>query len=130
MADILETLCTITYDPELHCVISKWNGYASSNQFRAICERMLEMLQQYDAKKSLSDNREMSIISAPDQEWILRDFMPRLLETGYYASGTILPVNHFAKVSLDEIVSKIDEKEVKIKYFSKLIDAKEWIGKI
>lgn len=127
MAEILDALCTVSYDSELHCVISTWHGYASSNQFRAICERVLEMIEKHGVNKSISDNREMSIISQPDQDWILENFMPRLLDSGFKASATILPANHFAKISLDEIVNKIDEGEIRIKYFSKIIDAKTWI---
>jgi len=130
VADILDALCTVSYDPELECVISTWHGYASSNQFRAICERILETIQKHGATKSISDNREMSIISKPDQDWILSDFMPRLLETGYNASATILPFNHFAKISVEEIVNKINDREIRVRYFTRIIDAKQWIKTI
>lgn len=127
MADILDVLCSVEYDPELECIISSWHGYASSNQFRAICERALDLVKKHNVKKGISDNRGMSIIAAPDQEWVLKDYLPRVLETGYYASATILPTDHFAKVSLDEISSKISGKEIKQKYFDNISDAKEWI---
>ncbi len=127
MADILDVLCTTEYNPELQCVVSVWHGYASSNQFRAICERALDLVIKHDLKKGISDNRGMKNIAVADQEWVMKDFLPRLLATGYHTSATIIPTDHLAQMTLKELSSKIDENELKQRFFKMMSEAKTWI---
>ncbi|MES2765469.1 MAG: hypothetical protein V4642_06365 [Bacteroidota bacterium] len=127
MADILDVLCTTEYDPELQCVITVWHGYASSNQFRAICERALDLVKKHEVKKGISDNRGMKNIAVADQEWVMKDYLPRVLATGYHTSATIVPTDHYAQMTLKELSSKIDDSIVQQKFFKTMNEARTWI---
>ncbi|HYF04027.1 MAG TPA: hypothetical protein VEC36_11655 [Patescibacteria group bacterium] len=127
MADILDVLCTTEYDRELECVITVWHGYASSNQFRAICERALELIKKHGAKKGISDNRGMKNIAVADQEWLLKNYLPRVVKTGYNTSASVIPTDQLAQMTVRELASKIDNNIIHQRFFKTLSEARTWI---
>ncbi len=70
-------VCSVTYDEKLSCIRIVWHKYATSSQFRLLHELMLQMMEKYDARKILGDDRHLPIVHAEDQLWIIEDWLPR-----------------------------------------------------
>lgn len=52
----------IYFDKDLNAVVMKWQGYATSNQFKEGTELMLNTLINYNASKVLADIKDMTLI--------------------------------------------------------------------
>lgn len=124
--DVLNQLCTISYDDDAECIIMTWKTYASSQQLRLIYERFLELVIKKKVKKAISDTRLMVMLSAEDQMWIVEELVPRLQAAGLRYSAIIVPLNHFAMMGVDNVVKMVGQDEIQTKYFKTVEDALNW----
>lgn len=113
-----EEVYEITYNSALHAVVMVWRGYATSKQFRAGTELMLETLIRNQCKKVLGDTSEMAIIGQEDQHWLENNFIPRAVKAGFKAFAVITPKAYFNKVAVESVSYKIDQKQLRIAFFS------------
>ncbi|HYF04019.1 MAG TPA: hypothetical protein VEC36_11615 [Patescibacteria group bacterium] len=130
MIKVPETVCSVRYDEKLHCGVLIWHGYASSEQLRACYERFLELVQKHGFIKGLSDNRNMVMFSAEDQEWLTKEFIPRLKATNFRYSAVVAPISHFARIGVDNVVRQISNDEIEIRYFQTSPEAERWLESI
>lgn len=120
----------IAYDNEMDAVLMKWNGYATSPQFREGTELMLNTLIQHRASKVIADIKEMTLIGMEDQQWLDTYFLPRAIDHGFKAIAIIKPDSYFNKVAVESISFKVAGDKLKIQLFNNLEDAREWLGNI
>ena len=130
MATDISTACTVEYDKDTGCGIMTWRGYATSAQLRAAYNNFLKLVQDCGVNKGLSDNRGMTMLSLEDQEWINKDFLPRLLKTGFKYSAVIVPASHFARIGVENVVQNIQQDEIQVRYFPTVDKAKEWLRSV
>ncbi len=130
MPDILNSICAFEHDTEVGCIVMTWHSYASSAQLHEIHERFLKLVVQHEITKAISDTREMVMLSAPDQEWIVQDLVPRLLAAGLRYSGIIVPVSHFVKIGVENVVRQVRQEEIKTAYFQTVPEAKKWLASV
>ncbi len=69
-----ESICTVSDDPQVPCVVMEWQGCATSSQFRGANERVLEAVRRHRAAKMLAEVRDFTLIHATEQEWLVRDW--------------------------------------------------------
>lgn len=120
---------SIHYDAGLQAVRMVWNGYATSEQFRAGTELMLETLAQNNANKVLADIRAMELIGTSDQHWLENNFVPRAVEKGFRALAIIQPEAYFTKVSVESVSYKVKNEKLTISFFKTPEEAEEWLAK-
>jgi hypothetical protein len=121
------TVYRITYDPDLSAVISIWNGYATSTQFREGTEEQLAVMQANQSNKMLVDLREMVLIGREDQDWMDKNYIPKSIEEGLRVVAVVQPDNYFNKVAVEGIIFKINKQELKVNYFKSFVKAIEWL---
>src|SRR5688572_16808376 len=94
---------TIYFDARLQSVVMRWNGYATSNQFRTGTEAMLHQLKEHKSGKVLADIRHMAIIAMEDQQWLVNDFLPRAYSSGFNCIAIVSPEAYFNKIAIQNI---------------------------
>lgn len=133
-----DAVCSLYFDPELPGSYAIWHGFAASADFRAICMRSLELSREKRIYKSISDARNMRVISLADQRWLAEEFLPLAMDLGIsskYYSGTIMPQDFFGRQSLDSVTEQVYDvmaaqyKDVQsfTRYFDNYDDARAWL---
>ena len=117
----------IYFDKDLNAVVMKWQGYATSNQFKEGTELMLNTLINYNGSKVLADIKEMTLIGMEDQQLINDVFLPRATKFGFKAIAIIKPRSYFNKIAVETISYKVDKEKLTINFFDDVEEAKDWL---
>jgi hypothetical protein len=120
----------IYFDTDLNGVVMKWNGYATSREFREGTEYMLNMLIKHNTSKVLADITNMLLIGMEDQQWLETDFLPRAIKFNLKYIAIVKPTSYFNKVAVESVSYKVDKEKLTINFFDSLDEAKEWLTKI
>jgi len=128
---VFENGCaTMVYYPEVKVVHNTFRGQPTSEQFRSALDAGVETLKKYGGSKWLSDDRENpSVYSAEDRLWADDDWFPRMVKVGWKTWAMVVPQEVKAQINLIDIVDKIYERGIRVRVFSKLDEALQWLLK-
>ncbi|MES2765967.1 MAG: hypothetical protein V4642_08870 [Bacteroidota bacterium] len=127
MSDILHKVCCVAYDAELDCVLMAWQGFATSYHFRKIYERVLELMENHNCNKLITDNKHMLTFSPSDQVWLVEEWLPRITAAGLKYSAIIAPALATPKSAVEDVVNKVNPDQIEQRFFASQAEAKEWI---
>lgn len=119
--------CTVDYDAEVPCVIMTWRGYATTPQFRAANERVLEVLAERKAGKLLGDIKEFVLIGSDDQAWLSSDWIPRAVQAGLRKVALTSPAFYFNRVAVETVGQRLDPGELVLRHFDDRAAARAWL---
>jgi hypothetical protein len=117
----------IYYDRENDWITMDWKGYATSREFRAGTERMLEELIRHKATRVFGNIRDMVLISQDDQNWLVEEFLPRAIELGMQHTALVTPVHYFNKVAVESVAYKMEKEKLSIQFFQSVEEAQAWL---
>jgi hypothetical protein len=117
----------IYFDQDINSVVMEWDGYATSNEFKAGTALMLNTLIKHNTSKVLADIKDMILIGSEDQQWLIEQFLPRAIEFGFKAIAIIKPDSYFNKVAVESVSYKVDKNKLEIAFFDNTDHAKEWL---
>ncbi len=120
----------IYFDTDINSVVMKWEGYATSSQFKEGTELMLNTLIQNNSFKVLADIKDMILIGTEDQEWMNTHFLPRAIKFGFKAVAIVKPDSYFNQIAVESISYKVDKEKLKINFFNDVNEAREWLKTI
>lgn len=120
-------VCAVTYDERRSYIKVVWRKYATSAQLRFLHEIILQLMERYDAQKILGDDRELPIVHAEDQQWIVEDWLPRAKAAGLKAVAATTSHSFFGRLSIASIHMKVGNS-VAIRRFHDLCEAGEWLS--
>ncbi len=122
--------CSISYDPDVPCVVIEWHGYATTTQFRQINENVLRLLIEKKCDKILADTTHLPMISASDQKWVNADWLPRAIQAGYRICGMVNSRFYFSRVAMNNVMRQVNKDEFQVEYFETQTAAREWLRSI
>src|SRR6185437_2051058 len=103
-----------------------WRKYATSAQLRFLHETILQMMERHGAQKILGDDRELPIVHAEDQQWIVDDWLPRARAAGLQRVAAITSRSFFGRLSIGSVQLKLANK-IAVKQFRDIREAIEWL---
>jgi hypothetical protein len=123
---------TLEYDSTVPCITATFNGFMSSEQFRAFLNKGLDYLiekkQSHDKILWLADTRKHVVQPDKDTSWVAESWNPRALKGGIRHVAFVLPENVFGNASVkryaDGNAKQKDQMEVQM--FGDLDSAKKW----
>jgi hypothetical protein len=123
---------TLEYDSTVPCITATFNGFMSSEQFRAFLNKGLDYLiekkQSHDKILWLADTRKHVVQPDKDTSWVAESWNPRALKGGIRHVAFVLPENVFGNASVkryaDGNAKQKDQMEVQM--FGDLDAAKKW----
>jgi hypothetical protein len=121
------SVCEITYDPEIPCVVMIWQGYATSREFRAANEDILKVLIDNKATKLLGDISRFVLIGAEDQAWLNHNWIPRAIAAGLRTVALVQSSYYFNRVAVETVGQRIDPASLVLSYFGDIVAAREWL---
>jgi hypothetical protein len=106
----------------------EWQGWASPTEFKAANDALVQAITEHHSTKVLGDSRQIKVIQKTDQEWVNRDWFPRILGAGLTRMALVLPKSGLAKMNIDDLVSRVADR-LDVAYFATLDDAREWLAR-
>lgn len=103
---------------------------ASSVEFRAGMERILQMVKERGARKVLADTSAVGKLSDDDLLWTVTDWLARLAKAGVRAFAVVPPKSLAAHLSFEKMSSKVapDASGLTTTYFKDADSAREWLA--
>lgn len=118
----------MTWDPKSNAVCIEWQGWADPTEFAAANEAGLRALIEHHSSRWLGDLRNLKAIQQSDQEWIVRDWFPRMLAAGLIRIALVTAKSGLAMMNIRDILSKIPgTKSLEVGHFATVEEAQEWL---
>lgn len=122
--------CKITVIHDVPCLKIKWIGLPPSDEFRAGCNMVLELMRKHSIVKVLTDNTEAKVFAVEDQKWLNEVWLPQAQAIGYCCSAVLLPNDPFVTFAVKNIMAKRDPKKFTSHFFSDELKAIEWLKQV
>lgn len=120
--------CTIEFLEDCNAINIKWFGAPPSDEFRRACNRALEVMQEHNTGRFLTDNRKAKVFRVDDQKWLNEDWLPRATAAGYSTSAVLVSDKEiFTKFAARRIARERDKTKYHTAYFMDEEEARVWL---
>jgi hypothetical protein len=123
---------SIDFDPSVQCLISTYNGFIGSEDFRNQGEYGLDMIRQkinkYGKVAWIGDLSKSEIFDDQDVKWTGAEWSTRAYALGLRYRAIVMPESIFASLNVRDFIAKHHEQNdpLIIKSFITIESAKEW----
>lgn len=123
---------SIDFDPSVQCLISTYNGFIGSEDFRNQGEYGLDMISQkmnkYGNVAWIGDLSKADIFDDSDVRWTGVEWSTRAYALGLRYRALIMPESIFASINVRDFIAKHNERKdpLIIKMFTDMESAKAW----
>ncbi len=118
---------TLLYHPDTKIVHHTFHKPIGGDKFRDVLNMGAKTLQEHQAAKWLSDDRENTALSPEDTEWSKTNWFPRSINAGWKYWALVVPQDNLARMNLKEFVDSYYEQGLRIMVFSEPQEAMEWL---
>lgn len=122
-----EPWLTIRWDDYSQAVWLEWKSYVEGEQTRIGLDTGLRLFESKRTNRWLADVRLVGPIRQVDQQWVNQDWFPRAIAAGLRFMAYVSPRSSVARLSIKQIMSKVNEVEVLQGYFDDLQQARTWL---
>jgi hypothetical protein len=119
---------TIRWHEEGGFVEMEWKRLAKGDEFRQGLDMGLKLLTEKKSNKWLADLRQLGVVEKEDQIWSNENWFPRAYEAQIKYMAIVVPQSVFAKMSMNEIMRKVNNKDLTIYYHGELVEARKWLA--
>ena len=119
---------TIRWIEEGGFVEMEWKKLARGDEFRHGLNMGLNLLIEKKSTKWLADLRNLGVVEKNDQIWSNEDWFPRAYAAHIKYMAIVVPQSVFAKMSMNEIMRKVDNKDLTIYYHEEIVEARRWLA--
>jgi hypothetical protein len=123
----LPGVASVRWDASIHAVVETWEGWANSDEFRAILDAGVRAMSQNRGSRWLADCRLQRVLKAADQEAGNTWWLPRALAAGLKRFAVVLPASGLAKANIQDHLRAAASKELDMAYFATLEEARQWL---
>ena len=120
---------TLMYHPDTKIVHHILHKGAHGKQFHQILNAGLEVLQEFQATKWLSDDRHAGTLLQEDRDWIFNNWFPRVVAEGWKYWAWVLPRQVDSIKNAQETAHMWRPYGLKVMYFSYPEPALLWLAK-
>jgi len=125
-----DALVRIEVDVEQSLLISQWNGYVPSEEYRTALWQILDEVRVHKLCLWLSDTREMGIILRADEKWSMEVFVPELMKHGLRRVGLVQSQDYFTQTVTERLAeATVAVAPFKVGMFSSPETALVWLVK-
>jgi hypothetical protein len=118
----------VEWDEETQCVVLSYkNTFIEGAEYRKVLTTVLEVLREHGARRVLADTRQMKVISAEDQAWVAKEWIPESMKDGLKYSAVVMPKSTVARMSVKQIVNDAGYLGRERAFFDDIDKAKAWL---
>lgn len=122
-----EPWLTVSWDEYCQAVRLEWKSYVEGEPARQGLEEGLRLFQRKRTHRWLADVRMLGPVRQVDQQWINQDWFPRAIAAGLRVMATVIPKSAIARMSIKQIMSKVNEIDIINNNFDDLEQARHWL---
>jgi hypothetical protein len=119
----------VRWDPTCKAAHIEWQGWADPAEFAAANDALILALRQHGGSRALGDCRNMKVIKQSDQEWVRRDWIPRVLAAGLRRIALVIPKSGLAMMNVQETLSRVPGTKLDVAYFATIEEARAWLSR-
>lgn len=97
---------TVSFDDELQMGTAVWDGFLSSGEFREAITICIQLIEERRLFRWLGDNRKMKVIRKADQEWFVKEILPRLQQSSLRRNAVLVSEDFFNKTAVEQIYKR------------------------
>lgn len=118
----------LIWDEESKGLISQWKGGFIGRDIKAGLNLALEEYKKCPpGAQWIGDTTDIGVISEEDKTWIDTVWFPQFLATGVKFMAVVQPKSVIAKMSVNDITSKVPGTQLTIYNCTSLDEAKQWM---
>ena len=118
---------SIFYNAKLNCAGIVWKKQITSEQYRTLFTKCLNIVKLYHTPYWISDIRNQGVVSAEDQQWMVQTIFPEANKNGLVQSALIYnPQNHVAEYP-ERIKVAADSLGITVHFFENRKNADAWV---
>jgi hypothetical protein len=119
----------VKWDSVSRSVCIEWQGWADPTEFAAANEAGLRALREHHTSRWLADLRNLKAIQQSDQDWITRDWFPRMLAAGLTRMALVNAKSGLAMMNIRAILARVPSTtKLDVGYFTTVDEAREWLA--
>jgi hypothetical protein len=118
---------TLVYHTDKQIVHHKFHKEIGGEHFREVLNKGLEVFQQEQASKWLSDDRKNSALQPDDSNWGLSDWSPRVIAAGWKYWAIVMPERVLGQMNMQRFAKAYKEQGVTVQAFSDPDEAMLWL---
>jgi hypothetical protein len=122
-----EATAVLFYHPDTKIIHHHFRRDLTSEDFRDVLNRGLELMKMHGAIKWLSDNRAIEPHSVDDAEWVNADWLPRAIALGWRYWALVGPYSPKARIHMRSFVEYFNSRGVKVRIFDYVDEAMHWL---
>ena len=129
MADILydtEKVC-LSYHKENKLIEMVWRQNASSEEYRAIFQKMIDHSAKNPIRFAVSDLRKEGLVNLEDVKWMNQNVLQKAAEYELEKIALVTNDTIFANVYTDVVKNKLKNSPVQVQTFTSIGEAKSWL---
>lgn len=118
----------VFWDPNNGILTSRWSGFCTYDEVRAVGDRIIDAVNFEGVKKVLYDAREIEILDDDSLGYISGDFAKSMIRAGVKYAATVFPEDIIARFSVDTIQERLSQvRGSVVVYYNTLGDASNWL---
>ena len=118
---------TVHWNEEGQFVEMEWKKNAEGDDFRTGLNAGLNLVIEKKAFKWLADLRNLGVVAKEDRIWSNEDWFPRAFAAHIQYMAIVVPQSVFGKLSVNEIMQKVEYKELTVFYLEDIDEARKWL---
>lgn len=123
----LPGVAIVKWDAASQAAHIEWQGWAEPAEFRGANDALVQAIKDHGATRVLGDSGQIKVIQKSDQDWVNRDWFPRILAAGLTRLAMVQPASGLAKMNIDDMVSRV-AGQLDVAYFATLGEARVWLA--
>jgi hypothetical protein len=122
----------VQWDPVARCVHVEWRDFAYGEEYRRVLDTILKVMTDHKTSKLLADSRRMKAAPQEDQDWLIKNWVPRSEKAGLKHSAVVLPKSTLGQMTLQRLSQASSGSKRLVStdgasYFETVEDAKKWL---
>jgi len=119
---------TLIYDATAKRLTQRWQGFAKSEEFRAVIDKTVHFVSSNDVRQIMSVTLEQEVVKPADSEYAAKA-MPKLFAKGLQNMAFVMPQNVLTKMSL-KTFEQASQGNTQVNYFSSESEATDWLNSL
>jgi hypothetical protein len=115
------------YEPDKLLVKIIWRGGQSSDEYRHVFMKALEIATERNGRFFLSDVRKQRVVGPADRKWFQEYALMKAVEGGLLKAAVVFEGNVFKKYYLNNILDTSKKFGLPLKFYYSVEEAEEWL---
>ena len=124
-----DDLVLVSLNQDINAIEYAWKTFVKFDDYIKILEKIYQFTKEHGCKKNLIDMREMRVIPDDVQKWVVKNWLPKMMQIGMKTVALVNTKSMIAKMSLKKLEQRVPLKEGDFTnaFFDDIEEARKWL---